>query len=186
MTELERMERGLWYDANNDVELLAKRSEAESLCFTFNHTSSDDPAHDEALRTLIPQMEADAIVLAPFYADYGYNCTIGAGTFINHGAYLMDGAPISIGRNCFIGPSCGMYTAAHPLVAEDRNLGLEKASPISLGDNVWIGASVTILPGITIGDGAVIGAGSVVTRDNPRVSDRRGESLPSDPSHLRA
>lgn len=65
----------------------------------------------------------------PFITDYGYNCIIGAGTFINHNAYLMDSAPIRIGEHCFIGPSCGMYTAVHPLIAEERDRGLEKALP---------------------------------------------------------
>ena len=60
-----------------------------------------------------------------------------------------------------------MYTAIHPLVAEERNQGLEIAKPITVGDNVWIGANVTILPGVTIGEGSVIGAKSVVTKDIP-------------------
>ena len=79
----------------------------------------------------------------------------------------MDCAPITIGSHCFIGPNCGMYTAIHPLLASERNQGLEKAEPITIGDNVWIGADVKILPGVTIGSDTVIGAGSVVTRDIP-------------------
>ena len=79
----------------------------------------------------------------------------------------MDCAPIQIGSHCFIGPNCGMYTAIHPLLAGERNKGLEKAMPITIGDNVWIGADVTILPGVTIGANSVIGAKSVVTKDIP-------------------
>lgn len=90
------------------------------------------------------------------------------GDLLNHNAYLMDGAPITIGKHCFIGPNCGMYTANHPLVAEERNQGLEQARPITIGDNVWIGADVTILPGVTIGEGSVIGAKSVVTAIFPQ------------------
>ena len=109
----------------------------------------------------------DFCLFPPFYTDYGYNCRIGEETFLNHNAYLMDGALITIGKHCFIGPNCGMYTANHPLVAEERNQGLEQARPITIGDNVWIGADVTILPGVTIGEGSVIGAKSVVTKDIP-------------------
>ena len=79
----------------------------------------------------------------------------------------MDSAPIRIGEHCFIGPSCGMYTAVHPLIAEERDRGLEKALPITVGDHVWFGGDVTVLPGVTIGSYSVIGAGSVVTKDIP-------------------
>ena len=79
----------------------------------------------------------------------------------------MDCAPITIGSHCFIGPNCGMYTAIHPMLPDERNQGLECAKPITLGDNIWLGGDVTILPGVTIGSGSVIGAGSVVTKDIP-------------------
>ena len=44
---------------------------------------------------------------------------------------------------------------------------MERALPITLGDDVWLGGNVVILPGVTIGSGSVIGAGSVVTHDIP-------------------
>ena len=40
-----------------------------------------------------------------------------------------------------------------------------RASPVTVGHDVWIGHGVVILPGRTVGDGAVIGAGAIVTRD---------------------
>ena len=67
----------------------------------------------------------------------------------------------------FIAPNCGFYTAGHPLEAVERNLGLEYAKPIRVGNNVWFGANVTVVPGVTIGDNCVIGAGSVVVKDIP-------------------
>ena len=50
---------------------------------------------------------------------------------------------------------------------ESRNKGLEKALPITIGNNCWLGGDVKILPGVTIGEGTVIGAGSIVTHDIP-------------------
>lgn len=168
MTEREKLEKGLWYDANNDKDLLEERLYAEELCFLYNKTNPrDTDRKEELLKKLLPNREANVTVLSPFYTDYGYRCYIGEDTFINHNAYFMDGAKISIGSHCFIGPNCGMYTANHPLLASERNRGLEKASPIIIEDDVWIGADVTILPGVRIGKGSVIGAKSVVTKDIP-------------------
>ena len=168
MTEREKMARGLWYDANYDADLVQARADAEDLCFELNHTRPSDRAkREEILGKLLPDRGADTVILSPFYTDYGANCRIGEATFINHNAYLMDGAPITIGSHCFIGPNCGMYTGNHPMIAEERNRGLEQAKPIHIGDNVWIGADVTILPGVTIGEGCVIGAKSLVNRDIP-------------------
>ncbi len=168
MTEREKLNKGLWYDANYDKELLDQREKAEELYFLLNLTPPQQAEkREEILAKLLPNKGRDVSISPPFYTDYGYNCYISDHTFINHNAYLMDGAPIRIGSYCFIGPNCGMYTAQHPLLAKDRNKGLERARPITIGNNVWIGADVTILPGVTIGDNTVIGAKSVVTKDIP-------------------
>lgn len=168
MNEIEKMKQGLWYDANYDEELLNQRLEAEQLCFEYNHVSPKESDKKlEILQKLLPNRQENCTILAPFYTDYGYNCQIGHDTFINHNAYLMDGAVITIGHHCFIGPNCGIYTAQHPLLAEERNKGYEKALPITIEDHCWIGADVTILPGVTIGEGSVIGAKSLVTKDIP-------------------
>ena len=168
MKEQQKMEQGQWYDANFDPELLALRLTAEELCFALNQTAPSATAEREALlQKLLGELGENCTILAPFIADYGCYSRIGHDTFINHNAYLMDGGGITIGHHCFIGPNCGMYTAIHPLLAPEREQGLEKALPIVIGDHCWIGADVTILPGVTIGDYAVIGAGSVVTEDIP-------------------
>lgn len=168
MTEREKRAAGMWYDNNYDPELLTEREKAEALSFAFNHTSPDRKEEKQKiLEELFPHMGKNVTILPPVYTDFGYECWIGDDTFINHNAYLMDGASLSIGKHCFIGPNCGIYTAHHALIAEERNQGLEMAKAITIGDNVWIGGDVTIVPGVTIGDDAVIGAGSVVTKDIP-------------------
>lgn len=168
MTEREKMHRGEWYDANNDTVLLRERAAAEQLCFEFNNTPPrDTKAKEEVLNRLLPDKGREVVILAPFYTDYGYNCHLGDNVFINHNAYLMDGGRITIEDNVFIGPNCGIYTAEHPLLAAERNQGVERALPVTIGADVWIGADVTILPGVTIGAGSVIGAKSVVTKNIP-------------------
>lgn len=167
MTEKDKRDAGLWYDANFDEVLLAERAVADEACHRLNAMEPGDPARYDVLRGLLGAVGRDVVILEPFFVDYGYNVRIGDGTFINHGAYLMDGTSITIGNHVFIGPNFGAYVAQHPLVAEERNRGLERALPITVGDDVWIGGDVKVMPGVTIGSGSVIGAGSVVTRDVP-------------------
>ena len=167
-TESEKMELGLWYDANYDEELLQQRLIAENLCFDLNNTRPGDMETRKAiLKKLIPDLGESCSIMSPFFTDYGTYCHIGESTSINHNAYLMDGGGITIGSHCFIGPNCGMYTATHAALAEQRNQGLEKALPIVIGDNCWLGGGVTVLPGVTIGANTIIGAGSVVTKNIP-------------------
>ena len=168
MTEKEKMEQKLWYDANYDKELLELRLVAEDLCFDLNNTRPKDVEKRNAiLKELIPDLGENCTILSPFMTDYGCYCKIGHDTFINHNAYLMDCGGITIGKHCFIGPNCGMYTAIHATLPQERNTGIEKALPITIGDNCWIGGDVTILPGVTIGENTIIGAKSVVTKDIP-------------------
>lgn len=168
MTEREKMEQGAWYDPGADRELREARRRAADLAFAHNQTQpSDRDRQGELLRELFGHVGDHASVLAPLQVDYGYNVSLGDRSFINHGAYLMDCAPITIGNDVFIGPNLGAYTAQHPLVAEERNLGVERALPITIEDDCWLGGDVKIMPGVTIGRGCVIGAGSIVTRDVP-------------------
>jgi acetyltransferase-like isoleucine patch superfamily enzyme len=168
MTERERMDAGLWYDANFDDELARMRLDVKTLAHELNSLGPKETTrHFELLRRIVGKLGDGCEILTPFMVDYGYNVSIGEGSFINHDSYLMDCAPITIGSHVFIGPRFGAYTALHPLDAEQGNSGIECAKPITICDNCWFGGNVTILPGITIGEGCVIGAGSVVTRDIP-------------------
>ncbi len=168
MSEKEKMLKGEWYDANFDKDLLDERRKAELLCYDFNMSKPGDEKQIAALEKLLNvELPEGLTVLAPVYFDYGANTRFGEGTFVNHNCYFMDGGRITIGKNVFIGPSCGFYTATHPLKYIERNKGLEKALPITVGDNCWFGANVSILPGVTIGNGCVIAAGSVVMQNVP-------------------
>ena len=167
-TEREKMLSGEWHDANFDAGLVEERSKAEQLCYDFNMARPGSEEQAKALRDLLGEDPAEGVtVLAPVYFDYGIRTSLGSGTFVNHGCYFMDGGSISLGSNVFIGPFCGFYTATHPMDYATRNLGLERALPINVGDNCWFGANVSVLQGVTIGSGCVIAAGSVVTEDLP-------------------
>ncbi len=168
MTEKEKRDLGLWYDANFNREISKEIRRANDLCFQINSTlPSDKETVMRLFRELIPDTGENVRIATPFLADYGYRISIGSHTFINHNAYLMDGGGITIGSHCFLGPDIAIYTALHPLLPEEREQGYELAKPVIIEDSVWTGGRVTILPGVRIGKGAVIGAGSVVTKDIP-------------------
>lgn len=165
MTEREKMELGMWYDANNDEELLKQRVLAKDLCFDLDHIKpSSYEKRLEVITSLLGYQPINIELISPFMCDYGNKIKIGKNAFINSNCYFMDGGGIELGDNVYIGPSCGLYTAIHPTEYKIRNTGLEQALPIKIGNNVWLGGNVVILPGVTIGDGCVIGAGSVVTK----------------------
>jgi maltose O-acetyltransferase len=151
-----------------DPELVADRHRTRQLCDRLNAAgNAEQAARDGVLTDLLRSIGAGTEVLSPFYCDYGYQIAIGARSFINFGAVILDSASVRIGDDVQIGPGAHLVTPNHPLDADERRTGLELASPIVLGDDVWLAAHVTVLPGVTIGDGAVIGAGSVVTGDMP-------------------
>lgn len=167
-TELEKMKKGEWYNANFDPELIQKRLHAQDLCFDLNQLKPSKTSERQAiLKSLLGNDFDGLVLLSPFMCDYGENITFGKNCFVNMNCYFMDGANITLGDNVFVGPSTGFYTANHPLDYTHRNLGLEQALPITVGNNVWIGANVNVMPGVTIGDGCVIAAGAVVTTDIP-------------------
>ncbi len=168
MTEKEKSQKGLLYDANYDAELLSERSACKEKCFEYNKLSPSEAAErEELLRRLLGKTGKSFLIEQPFYCDYGYNIEIGENFYMNVNCVILDGAKVRFGDNVFVAPNCGFYTAGHPLDYKRRNQGLEYAYPITIGNNVWIGAGVSVLPGVTIGDNTVIGAGSVVTKDIP-------------------
>lgn len=168
MTEREKMLAGVIY--NSDVqELREARMRAKILCRKFNDLSpADEQGRIAVLRELIGKTSDNIWVEQPFLCDYGENIEVGNNFYANYNLVVLDCAKVTIGDNVFIAPNVGIYTAAHPIIASQRNIrGMEFAAPITIGNNVWIGGGVQICPGVVIGDNTVIGAGSVVSKDIP-------------------
>lgn len=168
MTEKEKRDEGLLYDANYDSELLWEMRECKDKCFDFNSIKpSLEAERRNVIRELLGKTPESFLIQSPFWCDYGYNIEIGKNFYANHGCVILDAAKVVFGDNVFVGPDCGFYTAGHPIEAEIRNKGLEYAYPINVGNDVWFGGGVRVMPGVTIGSNVVIGAGSVVTKDIP-------------------
>lgn len=151
-----------------EKELSKLRLDAQRLCHRYNQI--DPKNHKERkglIRGLFGRTEGMFCVEQPFYCDYGFNIEIGENFFSNYHLTILDCATVKIGNNVMIGPSVSIYTSGHPIHPDLRNSGIEHASPVTIGDNVWIGGRVVINPNVTIGDNVVIGSGSVVTKDIP-------------------
>ncbi|MEV6339233.1 sugar O-acetyltransferase [Nocardia vinacea] len=164
----ERMLRGELY-RDSDPELVAERVRAQRLCDEFNRTGPEETERrDAVLRQLLGKLGEGSWIMPRFQCDYGYLIEIGANSFLNYDAILLDCAPIVIGDGVSIGPRCQLLTALHPMADhEARRQRLESAAPIRIGNNVWFGGGVIVCPGVTIGEDTVVGAGSVGTRDLP-------------------
>ncbi|WP_019202685.1 maltose acetyltransferase domain-containing protein [Tsukamurella sp. 1534] len=154
---------------DSDPELVAMRKACGRLLDRFNGTAADDDAQRlRILQELLGGIGEGSWVMPRFQCDYGAHITIGANSFLNYDAILMDCAPISIGDDVSVGPRAQLLTALHPVGDHAaRRARWETAEPIAIGDNVWLGGGVIVCPGVRIGRNAVIGAGSVVTRDVP-------------------
>lgn len=165
--EWQKMLNGEIYSAIHP-ELQKRLVLTREKIWEFNNLRpSDISRQQEIIRNLLGACGENIVINQPFRCDYGCNIFIGNNFFANFNLTILDEAQVKIGDNVFIGPNVSIYTACHPLNAEERNTGVEWAEPITIGNSVWIGGNVTIVPGVTIGDNVVIGAGSVVTKDIP-------------------
>jgi maltose O-acetyltransferase len=167
-SQRERMLAGDLYIAD-DPQLGAESIRAARLMHRFNTLTPPDDfdALREILRELVGHLGEGAGIRPPFFVDYGRYISVGARTFVNFGAVMLDVAPITIGEDVQIGPNVQLLTPTHPLDAELRRAKWEAAEPIVIGDNVWLGGGVIVLPGVTIGANTVVGAGAVVSKDLP-------------------
>jgi maltose O-acetyltransferase len=163
----ERMLRGEPY-LPDDPELVADHRRCRLLVERFNATSvTHAEERVRILEELLGAVGEGAEVRPPLQCDYGFTTTIGARSFVNYGAVILDCAPVSIGEDVQIATGVQLLTATHPLEAAARRERWESAHPVSIGDGAWLASGVIVCPGVSVGEQAVVGAGSVVTGDLP-------------------
>jgi maltose O-acetyltransferase len=164
MTEREKALAGELYSAS-DKELRTLHLRVKKLWGKYNKI---DPSNEKKLYKLIKKIfgkTGETVkVCPPFYCDYGCNIFVGENFFANYGCVILDVAEVRIGKNCMLAPNVGIYSATHPVKAEERYNGVELALPVNIGDNCWIGGGSVICPGVSIGNNVCVGAGSVVTK----------------------
>ena len=166
-TEREKMMAGLLYKAS-DEELVSMRKAARRLLEAYTASTVDEPQkRNDILKRLFGTVGRSVEIEPPFYCDYGSNIHAGDSLYMNFGCVVLDCNKVVIGDKVLFGPYVQVYAAYHPTDPDIRRSGLELASPVTIGNNVWIGGGAIICSGVTIGDHTTIGAGSVVTRDIP-------------------
>ena len=96
MTEKEKMQAGEWFSPN-DEELVRDRARARHLTHRLNVALKDkDATYLATLRELCPRVEA--MIRAPFHCDYGYNISIGKGSYVNFNCVFLALGPIRLGQ----------------------------------------------------------------------------------------
>lgn len=163
--ELRKMQAGEPYDAHTP-EMYAYRNEVKKLLRRLNITEYHEESMDSILRELLPNAAKDVFFEPPFYCDYGNLIYADEGVWVNFGCTILDGGGVYIGKKTLIAPNVSIFTAGHPLNADERDKW-EYCKPVHIGERCWIGGNVTICPGVNIGNRCVIGAGSVVVKDIP-------------------
>ncbi len=174
MTEKEKMLAGELY-SSRDPELLERYHEVRKLLSEYNQLPSKNLNEKKNLLTyILGDVGENVWIESPFFCDYGEQIQIGSNVFINYNCIFLDSNFITIGDHTLIGPAVQVYTATHPLQAEERiktdTSGityLTSSKPVKIGRNCWIGGGAMLLPGVSIGDNTAIGAGSVVTKSLP-------------------
>jgi hypothetical protein len=99
--------------------------------------------------------------------------------FFNFTFVVLDVWRVQIGSFTLFGLAVQIYTATHPLNAEQRRRE-EYGKPVHIGSDVWVGGGAIILPGVRIGSR---GDRRRQRGDARRAGGRvcRRQSLPRDP-----
>ncbi len=107
VTEKEKMQKQMLYDANHDKELMMERYQAKDLCHEYNQLLPSDEENQQAImKRLLGKTKGAFSIVAPFWCDYGYNIEIGENFFANHNTVILDCAKVVFALSL-----CSTYTA---------------------------------------------------------------------------
>lgn len=166
--ESSKMHTGEIYNPG-DSDVMRQQLACLEKLYDFNATRpSELDRRAQMLHEMFAEIGEGCYIEPPLHSNWGgHHVHLGHHVYANFNLTLVDDTHIYIGDCTMLGPNVTLATAAHPILPELREKGLQYNLPIRIGRNCWLGAGVIVLPGVTIGDNTVVGAGSVVTRDLP-------------------
>ena len=166
--ESSKMHTGEIYNPG-DSDVMRQQLACLEKLYDFNATRpSELDKRAQMLHEMFAEIGESCYIEPPLHSNWGgHHVHLGHHVYANFNLTLVDDTHIYIGDCTMLGPNVTLATAAHPILPELREKGLQYNLPIHIGRNCWLGAGVIVLPGVTIGDNTVVGAGSVVTRDLP-------------------
>ena len=133
MTNQERRDAHLAYIADGPIfEELAKTRGLVQKLNTIDRTDGEGIL--KIIQELL-QTEQSPCIVPPFYCDYGSHISVGKNFFANYNCTLLDVGRITFGDNCMLAPNVAIYSATHPVRAEERYNGVELGFPVTIGDN---------------------------------------------------
>ena len=165
-TEWNRMMEGKLYNPYKVGDNSFENVHAAQKKFNESEYWNDKSAFEE-LKKCFKVAPVDMVLTPPVYFDHGDRISFGKHFYANTDLTILDENYVTFGDNVFLAPHVSIYTAGHPIDKDVRNLELEYAKAVTIGDNVWIGEFSAILKGVTIGKGSIVASHSVVTKDVP-------------------
>lgn len=128
----------------------------------FRHWWCPARVRTALLRAFGATIGEDVLVRHRVRIHWPWKLTIGDGSWIGEGAWLLNLEPIVIGSNVVISQEALICTGSH----DRRSPTFEfDNSPVCIEDSAWVAARAIVLRGVTVGAGSVVRAGSVVSRD---------------------
>ncbi|MFT5716078.1 MAG: putative colanic acid biosynthesis acetyltransferase WcaF [Oleiphilaceae bacterium] len=95
---------------------------------------------------------------------FPWKLSIGENSWIGEEVWMLNLAPINLGKNVCISQRAFLCTGSHHWSKRSFDLIVK---PITIENGVWICANVFVGAGVTIGENTLVTAGSVVNKDLP-------------------
>lgn len=114
MTEMEKLKAGLAY-RYDDAELVAMKDTASARCARLAAVDPLDTAErDAAAREILGEAGPELDIQPGFQCDNGKNIRVGRRFTANFNVTVLDGAPVTFGDYCMVGPGTLIATTGHP------------------------------------------------------------------------